>query len=160
MKGLVALVVVGLMVGALLGLAPAWAASRNPECVQDAQDEYKECIAVCRETMQVSKDLCRNVDHECAETCRQAYIDCIGPYIEALEACKDDCDAQREQDVQACRDEFGGNPAALDDCIDQAQVQAFMCRDRCREQTQIRARLTQCRQALRSCIQGCGPATR
>lgn len=133
------------------------AASRNPECVQDAQDEYKECIAVCRETMQVSKDLCRNVDHDCAESCRQAYTECIGPHIEALEGCKDDCEADREDDVQACRDQFGGDPEALDDCVDQAQVQAFMCRDRCREQTQIRAHLTQCRQQLRSCIQACPP---
>ena len=37
----------------------------------------KECIALCRGTMQGPKDLCRNVDPECAETSRQACTDFI-----------------------------------------------------------------------------------
>ncbi len=160
MRGLaVFLMVTALVAGSVAILPVSQAASRNPECVQEAQDQYSECIAVCRETMQVEKDLCRSVSHDCAEACREAFITCIGPHIAELETCKDTCHAEREQAVQDCRNQHGSDPASLDNCIDQAQVNAFMCRDQCREQTQLRASLIQCRRQLRSCIQACPPAT-
>ncbi len=149
---------VAMTVGIAFLLEQVLAASRNPECVQDAQEDYKDCIAVCREFMQVDKDLCRNVNHACAETCRDQYRGCVSPHLEALEACKNLCDQQRQEAVQVCREQHQEDQASLDDCVDQAQVEAFMCRDQCREQTQIRTRLIECRQQLRSCIQACPPA--
>lgn len=140
------------------GLPQAWAVSNNPQCVQDAWDDFKECVSTCRETFQVIKDLCRNISHDCAEQCRQSLMGCIGSHLEELGACKEDCEDARDQAVLQCRQQYQGNPPAMDDCIDTAQVQAFMCRDQCREQSQIRLHLRQCRQDFRSCIQACPAA--
>jgi hypothetical protein len=158
MKGLgvLFLVVAAIGVGPL-GLQELGAVTSNPQCVQDARDDFRECLSTCRETFQVTKDLCRDVSHDCAEGCRQQFTDCIGPSLADLETCKEDCDSDRDQAVAECRTQYSGNPSALDDCIDTAQVQAFMCRDQCREQTQIRAQLRQCRQQFRSCIGACPP---
>ena len=159
MKGLPALLLAVALIGVgMVALPQAQGVTRNPQCVQDAQDDFKDCLATCRETFQVIKDLCRNVDHDCAEACRQQFTDCIGPSLADLETCKDACDSERDQAVADCREHHSGDPSALDDCIDAVQVQAFMCRDQCREQTQIRAQLRQCRQEFRSCIGGCPPA--
>jgi hypothetical protein len=149
---------VGMAVGSGFLQAQVLGASRNPGCIQDAQEDYKDCVATCREFMQVEKDLCRNVDHSCAETCREQYQGCVSPHLEALEACKAQCDQQRQQGVQGCREAHGGNQAQLDSCVDEVQVQAFVCRDQCREGTQIRAILIDCRRELRSCIQACPPS--
>ncbi len=159
MKGLwvIFLVVAAMGVGPL-GLLESGAVTSNPQCVQDARDDFKECLSTCRETFQVIRDLCRNVEHDCAEQCRQGFLECAAPFVQELEECKQDCEAGRDQAVLQCRQQHQGDPAALDDCIDAAQVQSFMCRDQCREQTQIRSELRQCRREFRSCIQACPAA--
>lgn len=154
----VLLLAVAAMGVGLGGPQEAGAVTSNPQCVQDARDDFKDCLSTCRETFQVIRDLCRNVSHDCAEQCRQGFTDCVASPVEELELCKENCEAQRDQAVNQCRQQYQGNPAALDDCIDAAQVQSFMCRDQCREQTQIRAQLRQCRQDFRSCIQACPAA--
>lgn len=159
MKGLwVLFLAVAVAAAGPLAMQEARAVTANPQCVQDARDDFRECLSTCRETFQVTKDLCRNISHDCAEQCRQDFVDCVGPSLAQLELCKEDCEAARDQAVQQCRVQYQSNAAALDDCIDSAQVQSFMCRDQCREQTQIRAQLRECRQDFRSCIQACPSA--
>ncbi len=47
---------VGMAVGSGFLPAQVLGASRNPGCIQDAQEDYKDCVATCREFMQVEKN--------------------------------------------------------------------------------------------------------
>jgi hypothetical protein len=127
-------------------------------CVNDANKEYKECRQYCLENMQSDKDSCRNIDHACAEACREGFDTCIGNPLNALDICKDVCMAELDADRQQCRLNFAAGTAALDTCIDQAQIDAFVCRDDCRESVHITSVLKQCRKAERACIKACPPA--
>jgi hypothetical protein len=149
---------VALCLGGAFSLQPAEAATPNPQCVQDAKDVYKECRTACREEFQAAKDGCRDVNHDCAEACRLTFSDCVKGVMVALEGCKQPCLDDLVADIAQCRTDHAGDPAALDDCIDAAQVAAFMCRDACRETVQVGPELKQCRMDHRTCIRACPPA--
>jgi hypothetical protein len=127
-------------------------------CVIDANAEYKECRQYCLENMQADKDSCRNINHACAEACREGFDTCIENPSDALDDCKAVCMSNLNVAKQQCRVNFGAGTGALDTCIDQAQIGAFICRDECRESIHLAAVLKQCRKAERACIKACPPA--
>jgi hypothetical protein len=127
-------------------------------CVIDANAEYKECRQYCLENMQVDKDSCRNIDHACAEACRAGFDTCIGNPFNVLDVCKAVCMSELDTTRQQCRLNFAAGTAALDTCIDQAQIDAFVCRDDCRESIHIAGVLKQCHKAERACMKACPPA--
>ena len=53
--------------------------------------------------------------------------------LDALANCKADCQSDLAIAKDNCRIAYPGGGQALDSCIDQAQVEAFKCRDVCRE---------------------------
>ncbi len=65
------------------------------------------------------------------------------------------CNATRETAIQNCRDLYPNDPVALDQCIDNAQVEAFQCRDTAREAR--RPDIENCRALFRACAQACPP---
>jgi hypothetical protein len=136
----------------------ARAAERDPRCVANAAHEMGECRAACREQFQTDKDLCRNIDHDCAETCREDFVGCLeapdGPLTQ-LEACRLICSDTLSNAVDACRNQYAAGTPERDQCIDGAQVAAFVCRDNCREDS--RDGFAACRRSFRVCIGACPP---
>jgi hypothetical protein len=135
---------------ALLLAAPAVRA--NP-CIDGAVAEYRDCKSDCREAFQVAKDACLNRDHVCVEACRAGREDCVD--ATGFEADLDACAAAREVAVGNCRDLYPAGDAR-DQCIDNAQLDAFKCRDQAREQNADE--LAACRAGFKGCADDCPPA--
>jgi len=137
----------------------AWALTPNPACVRDARDEFVLCKAACRESFQVDKDMCRNVDHDCAEAARAGRQACVSGPLEDLRECKDDCNATLAGERQKCRTDHppDTDPTGFDTCVDAAQVVAFQCKDGCREG--VAGELKLCRKTFRATLKACPPAT-
>ena len=136
---------------AALALAAAlWALPAAASCTGDARKDFRACRAGCKEQFQTARDGCLNRDHTCVEGCRALRADCTDATgIEAaLEACNDTLAAAR----RTCRQNHEDGPDR-DQCIDQAQLVAFQCRDQARETAQDA--LLQCRKAFRACTKGC-----
>jgi len=137
------------------------------QCKMDARDAKKICKAGCIEDFQVAKDACRHRDHACVEQCRAD-----------REACRQPVQTQLDSDIAACNATRGGHnpdsgaigscyaqygpsgatpdPALLDQCIDNAQVAAFECRDMKHEIA--RPGFETCRVNFQSCVQACPAA--
>ena len=143
----VSLAVGAVMFAAMLGPSPADA--RNP-CVREAKRDYKDCTAGCKEGFQVAKDACLNRDHACVEVCRANRAQCR--LDTGFDAAIDGCNESLEAGRQKCVDDY---PAGddRDRCIDDAQVDAFECRDGARETAKPLLKL--CRGAFRACARAC-----
>jgi len=141
----------------LAGASAAMASETNPQCSRDATTQAQLCKAGCRDDFLTAKDMCRNINHDCADLCRASREDCVSGPLDSLETCVDDCDASLESAKEICRQQFAPDTPERDQCIDDAQVTAFQCRDACREGV-IKA-LRQCRVTFRVCIQACPHAS-
>jgi hypothetical protein len=135
------------------GMLLAPASSRANECVDAAKVELRDCKVECKEDFRVAKDACVNRDHDCVQACRADREDCrtASGIADALAA----CDARLQIDKQNCRDQYSAGSPARDQCIDQAQIVAFQCRDSAREDA--RPALKQCRRDFRVCARACPP---
>ena len=135
---------------------PSLANGTSALCRNDAREERQLCKMECVETYHVAKDECRNVDHGCAEACRASRRVCLDLPLEGLAECKDVCRETKTAAVGACRETYDPETqsAALDECIDDAQVTSFICRDECREAVD-RDEVRTCRKAFRACIRTC-----
>jgi len=139
--------------------APGLAAGNGSLCRDDARQERLLCKMECVETYHVAKDECRKVDHACAEACRASRRVCLDLPLAGLAECKEACRETKAAAVAACRETYDAETqaAALDECIDDAQVASFMCRDECREAID-RDEVRTCRKAFRACIRTCPKA--
>jgi hypothetical protein len=126
-------------------------------CRIQAKQDYRACKASCTEDFQVAKDACRNRDHACVEGCRSARETCDDPIRTRLDAAVAQCNAARDVAIQNCGDAFSPGSPELDQCIDNAQVDAFRCRDAAREQA--RPGFAGCRTNFINCVRGCPPAS-
>lgn len=136
-----------------LGLLVATSAGATNPCIGDAKQEYSEAKAQCREDYQAAKDACLNRDHECVEACRAGRSECVDAtgLDEDLAACRDTLRAAKAQ----CRADHPEGSAERDQCIDQAQVTAFLCRKDARKEA--KPALTACRAGFRACAKACPP---
>jgi hypothetical protein len=134
------------------GSAGIAAAASDPVCLAEARANAKACRTACAETFQTDRDACRNVDHDCAEACRAGRARCTEPFDAIVEACLGDCRTALQAAKAAC-------PAAPDPtrdaCLDAAQLQAFTCRDTCRENQSVRDGIRNCRASFRACMRRC-----
>lgn len=128
----------------------------DPEqCRRDAKSAYGTCRATCNEDFQFQRDACHNRDHVCVEGCRATRDSCRQPVEDQLSADIAACNATRKTTVeQDCAAKPEG--PERDQCIDDAQVAAFVCRDQAHEDA--RPGFAACRQLFRTCAQGCPPA--
>jgi hypothetical protein len=133
-------------------LGPAAALAGNP-CIGEARQQALECVAQCREDLQVGKDGCLNRDHECVEVCRAERDVCVE--ASGLEAALDQCNDVVRAAKQTCRSQNPPDSVGLDQCIDQAQVVGFQCRDAAREAAG--PALDVCRAEFRDCARACPP---
>jgi len=119
------------------------------QCIIDAKSGYVACTADCREGFQEQKDLCLNRDHACVEGCRAGRDACRDPKEDQLDAAIASCNATKTQAVAACGDD--------QDCITDALVAAFQCRDQARENA--KPGFESCRAGFQACAEACPPAS-
>jgi hypothetical protein len=119
------------------------------QCKLDAKAAAKDCKLACREERQVQRDLCLDRDHVCVEGCRSDRDGCRQPIEDQRDADIAACNATRDADLAAC----AGDPQ----CIEDARVAAFQCRDTAREGA--RPGIQGCRDAFHACAEACPPAS-
>ena len=127
------------------------------QCKATATQNFRTCKANCREDLQVAVDACLNRDHACVEQCRADRDSCRQPIVDQLNSDIAACNARRDSDIQNCKNLFADGTPEQNQCIDNAQVAAFECRDQARENAQ--PGLEGCRQTFNSCARGCPPAS-
>lgn len=126
-------------------------AAADSQCMRDAKEARTECKVECDDDFVIARDLCRNIDPECAATCRGEREECRDAIFAALDHCVDGCRVQLNVERAACPRRGRGR----DGCLDRAQVRAFVCRDECRGDLQVRPGLNGCRDDFRACMAGC-----
>ena len=127
------------------------------QCKIDAKTALKTCRTNCREDFQVAKDACHNRDHACVEQCRADRDTCRQPVDDQLDTAIAACNAQLATDKANCLTAFPNPGTDQDQCIDNAQVTAFVCRDNAREAA--RPGIENCRQQFKTCVLACPPAS-
>ena len=121
------------------------------QCIKAAAGDYKVCKGNCKEDFQTAKDACINKDHDCVEACRDGRADCRDAtgFDAAIEA----CNADMETKIANCKAIFDPDTIERDQCIDNAQVDGFVCRLGVR--TEKKPLLDACRKGFKSCVQAC-----
>ncbi len=142
-----------LITGVSIGTAIAKDRDPAQQCIREAAKDYQECRKGCQTDFKDAKDICRDVDHSCAVGCATGLEQCEEIPLTTLQSCKNNCNSTLDTDKQNCRSQNPKGTEALDSCIDQAQVDAFLCRDECREG--VSGALQQCRVVFRTCIGAC-----
>jgi hypothetical protein len=136
--------------------------SVNPsQCKVDAKNVYVACKNTCIEEFQINKDACRNRDHTCVEGCRENREACRAPVEDELASDIAACNLTLHGDgtlenpgaIETCKSLYAEGTPERDQCIDNAQVDAFQCRDQAREDA--RPGFQACRDDFRTCAQGC-----
>ncbi len=130
-------------------------AAADSQCIQDAKAQRGECRTQCDEDFVVARDLCSNVDPECAAACRVTLEQCRAPIVAVLQSCLEACTTQQNADRTGCPSRGRGRGF----CMDHAEVRAFLCADDCRADPQVHDGLAACRDAFRTCMDGCGIPT-
>src|SRR5262249_46823447 len=144
--------VLAVLAGSIV-FAPLAGAGAGP-CIVAAKDQYVETIQACKDTMLEAKDSCLNRDHGCVEICRASPYHCV--VDTGLPAAVAACNAQRDIDINTCKVLWPAGSDDRDQCIDNAQVTAFMCRDDARDT--YKDKLVACRTGFKTCAKACGPA--
>ena len=136
---------------ALHGAAAAYVC-KDP-CVEAARQSYRECRRDAAETLVVSRALCRGRDLACVQACIEGEVNCVAAtgFPAALKTCLGDGAAA----IQSCLAKFPIQPNKRKQCIDQAQLSTFQCRNDAR--TSRRQDLARCAVAYRQCATPCGP---
>ena len=133
----------------------AWGADdTTKQCVADAAAQYKIDRTAAQDVFKTAKDVCRNRDPVCAEACRTAHEGCVDVPEAAVESCMDICATTLSTARDDCKESQAEDTPERKTCIDDAQVDAFKCRDACRDNAD-RAALQECKTGFKACIQAC-----
>ena len=129
----------------------------NPtkQCVSDARDTFKTCTQTCRDDFLASVDSCRMVNHDCADTARATRDACVKAVFDSLNQCIQTECAQFDTDIDNCRADNPPGSTARAVCINNAQIQKFICRKSCRLSTDVFQGLRTCRDQFQTDIQAC-----
>jgi len=126
------------------------------QCKLDAVQAYADCKAASQDDFHVTMDACLNRDHNCVEQCRADRDTCAQPVLNQLASDVGACNATRDAAIQNCQNLYGDGTPEQAQCIENAQVAAFQCRDQSRENAW--AGLNGCGWDFRMCAQACPPA--
>jgi hypothetical protein len=146
-----------------------------------AKANFQDCQSQCQSDYQSAKLVCRNINPGCGLGClagRQACFDTVNQVLQTgqlpdgstLADCSggtDACAATYQSTVAACPDiSCSGQQctcqptdSTCNDCVDQAQVADFECRDACRDsfrtnQTVVSMKKA-CNSGFTSCVHAC-----
>ena len=135
-------------------------AQADPACLAQAKENFKGCRAQCSDDYKDDKFRCRNVDPACGNACLAGREVCLEPINSILDTCLEGCKSTLQGAKNDCGAPCAPGDTVCDGCVDNAQIQAFVCRDNCRED--FRANHTDdvklCRAAFRACEHACPPA--
>ena len=142
----------------LTGTLRAQTPSTQQQCIKAAQQEKKACKGQCADTFQSEFIACFGPNGGCAQTCLTAKQTCLSVPQAKIHACASDptnpnsCRSKLRAAVAACKSDPDPNA-----CSDAAELAALECRQGCVDQQQ--PTLDECRDAFRTCLQGCTPGT-
>ena len=122
-------------------------------CKLDAKTPTSSCKADCREEFQTQKDLCLDRDHACVEGCRAGRDGCREPVENDLDAAIAGCNATKTAAVNQCKADHPDGSQEQADCITDALVVAFQCRDQAREDA--KPSFEACRAGFQACAEAC-----
>jgi hypothetical protein len=152
-------------------------ARADATCFQDAKGNYQSCVSQCRSDLVAARLGCRNVDPACGQAClagRQQCLDGVQNILQtgllpdgsSLANCTggtDQCKATLQTARHACGAPCQPTDTACNECVDNAQVVAFECRDGCRDSWRtnptVIAMLQSCQSSFKACIRQCPPAS-
>jgi hypothetical protein len=124
-------------------------------CKVDAKAIYGTCKDNAKGDFQAEKDACHNKSHSCVDGCRTDRGTCTDPVDATRADAVAACNATKTSEIQTCHSLYP-NPQdapALADCIQNAKVKGFLCREDAREAAA--PGLEGCRQDFRTCFQAC-----
>jgi len=149
----------------LFGALPASASKSDPndpnnpnptkQCLADARATKQSCTQMCRDDFLASADTCRGVDHDCADTARSNRDACVQAVIATLNQCIQTECAQFDGDIEQCRTDFPAHSSDRAVCINNAQLQKFICRKGCRLSSDVFKGLRDCRDQFQADIHAC-----
>ena len=119
-------------------------------CLDEAKTAASECKADCKDGYKLAKDTCSNRDHVCVESCRSDRQICLQPTLTQLQAAVAGCNGPRDAAIAICRANNPDGSTALDDCIDQVQVVAFVCRKTAHKAA--KPGIAACRSTFKACV--------
>ena len=122
-------------------------------CKMTAKQTFAACQAQCKDDFQTVKDACHGKSHACVDGCRVDRDNCDVPVQAQLDAAVAACNATKTTAIQNCNAIFPPGSQALADCIFNAKVNAFLCREDAQEAAA--PGFQACRQSFISCVQGC-----
>ncbi len=125
-------------------------------CEIQARRTRSSAYAACNRIANADTSGCRNKDSGCTETCRADRTTCNAPVRSALVVAFAMCDAERRAAATACEASNPAGSAALADCVETSQTNAFICRTGA-ESAQAPA-LTACEQQYVGCVRSCPAA--
>jgi hypothetical protein len=125
------------------------------QCIKAATGDFKDCKASCKDDYQTAKDACINKDHDCVDACREVRADCVDAtgFADAIRA----CNATAQVAIGNCKQAFPPDSDALEQCIDNALTDAFVCRQGVRKAD--KPALAACRTGFKSCVGVCPPGS-
>lgn len=140
----------------MLFVAPAAARAIecSAPCIQAARGEYRECLTIAGTTRAAQKNTCLDRDLACVQACESRREDCdeatgLAPGFVA-------CTDQLQAEVQRCRNDFAARATKREQCIDQARVSGFQCRNAVRRSAGPARKA--CTAEFEVCADGCGAA--
>lgn len=146
----------------VLGVSAVMAQTTSARtCVAAAREELQSCSSECINDFRNERFVCRNVEPGCGRECLGRREGCIETAGEPLAECLGVCQATLAGAKATCVSTCQGDQTCLDPCIDTAQVDAFTCRDDCREEFRAGggpAAIEVCRATFRECVKTCPPA--
>jgi len=160
-----------LAAAAVLLLTGGGVAYAGSECIKDAKNTFNECKGQCKSDFDGARAECRGIQPACFEACLDARGDCIDAARQPLTTCLDSCQATLQSHRQACKTSSGcggsSDPchtnANFIACMNPFQLDAFICRDGCRDQfklnTAAQAALKACATGFKGCVTSCPPAS-
>jgi len=126
-------------------------------CRAAARAVFKGLLSRCKQTFRVSRDACLNTDHACAQDCRDARDACTAPVQATLAAATQACTADQAAAAAACHVTYPDSDPALDQCLQTAASNAFLCRDAAGQAAT--PGLVACEQQYTGCAQSCPSAS-
>jgi hypothetical protein len=130
---------------------PARATDPARQCRRDAASDRRDCNSVCSDNYQAALLLC---GAPCPQGCADTRKSCRGPVQTQLQSDIKACNATRTAAIKICRAQWTlDHSFDKENCIDAAQIAAFICRDDAREAAF--PVLNQCNEDYQACVRAC-----
>ncbi len=122
-------------------------------CELDARRARSAARASCNQIADADKSACLGKDAACAEGCRDVRDTCNAPAREAIASAILACEAERRSAAATCEATNPGGGAALDQCLETTDTDAFLCRQAAR--AAAAPGFVACTQQYVTCVRAC-----